>query len=219
MLVYLHNRRLVSTTVAVVGCYQVCQSAINWQCTNKLTRKDGHHVSILRPTVALHDQLMRPSNQRESIVVIERFGNVLPKRVSGTSGRYSPSTSVIRVRPEKIAHRPLVRHFLNSIERADIIQRVDTWRKATVEAEYLVLDQRRKWEVVEEIGKVLPNAGVAVFAETLVVETVDLCDLAGLMVSTQDSDALGIADLECDKQSDGLNGEVSTINIVTYGSD
>ena len=53
---------------------------------------------------------------------------------------------------------------------------------------YLTIDERRQRQVVKEIGEILPDVGVAVLAQTLVIEAVDLCDLTTLMVTTQDCD-------------------------------
>lgn len=36
------------------------------------------------------------------------------------------------------------------------------------------------------------------------------------MVSTEDGDALGIADFEGDEEGDGLDGEVASIDVVTW---
>jgi len=82
----------------------------------------------------------------------------------------------------------------------------------------LVLDERCEREVVKEIGEVLPDAGVTVFAEALIVEAVDLRDLTRLVVSTEDGDALGITDFEGDKEGDCLDGEVPTVDVITYSA-
>lgn len=74
-----------------------------------------------------------------------------------------------------------------------------------MEAEDLVFNQGGQGEVVEEVGENLPHVGVAVFAEALVVEAVNLCDLARLVVASQDGDALGVADLEGDEERHGLD--------------
>jgi len=79
----------------------------------------------------------------------------------------------------------------------------------------LVVDKGSKGEVVEEIGEILPYICVAIFAETLIVEPIDLCDLAGLVVATEDGDALRISNFEGYKESDSLNGIVTSINIIT----
>lgn len=54
MLVDLHDGSLIPASVAVVWC-----------------RKDGDHVLIVAPIVALHDQLMRAGHKSQTIVVIE----------------------------------------------------------------------------------------------------------------------------------------------------
>ena len=44
-------------------------------------------------------------------------------------------------------------------------------------------------------GEILPDVGVSVFSETLVVESVHLSDLAGLVIAAQYRDAFAVADL------------------------
>ena len=61
---------------------------------------------------------------------------------------------------------------------------------------YLIFDESGEGEVVEEVGEVSPYVCVAVLAEALVVEAVDLCDLARLVVAAEDGDALWVSDLE-----------------------
>jgi hypothetical protein len=53
----------------------------------------------MRPVVTIHNQLMSSGYQFEIIAVIELLRNVLSERVAGTSGRDSPTTSIIRVGP------------------------------------------------------------------------------------------------------------------------
>ena len=85
-----------------------------------------------------------------------------------------------------------------------------------MKTEDLVLDQCGEGEVVEEVGEKLPDVGIAVFAQTLVVEAVHLCDLTRLVVASEDGDALRVADFESDEEGDSLDGEVSTIDVVAW---
>lgn len=87
-----------------------------------------------------------------------------------------------------------------------------------MEAEDLVFDEGGEREEIEKVGEVLPHIGVAIFAQALVVEAVDLCDLAGFVVTAEDGDALRITNFEGDEQGHGLDGEVTTINVVTCDS-
>lgn len=161
MLVNLHDRRLVTATVAVVRCTE-----------------NGNNVSILTPVIALHDELMRSCNQCQAVIVVECFRDVLAERVTCTSWTDAPATSIIRVTPEEIAHGTFVRNFLDSVERADVVEGIDAGRETTVKAEDLIVDESGEGKVVEQICEVFPNIGVAIFTQTFVVEAIDLCDLS-----------------------------------------
>lgn len=107
-------------------------------------------------------------------------------------------------------------NLLNSVKSPNVIESIDTRREASVEAEDLVVDEGGEGEVVEQVGKVLPDIGVSVLAEALVVEAVDLSDLTRLVVAAEDGDALGISDLEGDEQGHCLNRIVSTVDVVAW---
>ena len=85
-----------------------------------------------------------------------------------------------------------------------------------MKAEDLVLDEGSEGEKVEQICKIFPDVGVAVLPQALIVEAIDLSDLARLVVTSQDSDALWVSNFEGDQQSNGLHGEVASINVVAY---
>lgn len=159
---------------------------------------------------------MSACNERKAVVVVERLGDILAERVSSTSGRDSPAAPVVGVGPEQVAHGTLVGHLLYPVQRANVVERVNAGGETTVQTEDLAVDEGGEGKVVKEVGEVLPDIGVAVLAQALVVEAVDLGDLAGLVVATQDGDALGIADLERNKESNSLDGEVATIDVVTW---
>ncbi|KAI3480075.1 hypothetical protein L1887_57852 [Cichorium endivia] len=100
-------------------------------------RKDGDHVAFLRPVEAVHDELVRARHEREAVVVVERLRDVLTKRVAGTARRDAPATAVVRVGPQQIAHGTLVRHFLDAVDGADVVERVvGVWRVAADAEEF-----------------------------------------------------------------------------------
>ena len=68
-----------------------------------------------------------------------------------------------------------------------------------MKAEDLVVNERGEGEVVEEVGEVFPDVCVSVLPKALIVETVDLGDLARFVVASEDCNTLGIADFESDK--------------------
>lgn len=158
---------------------------------------------------------MRTCNQRQAVVVVEGFRNILAKRVAGTTRRDSPAASVIRVGPQQVAHGALVGNLLDAVQGADVVQCVNAGRETAVKAENLVVDEGGQRQVVEEVGEVFPDVSVAVLAQTLVVEAVDLGDLTRLVVAAKNSDALGVSDLESDEKRHRLDGVVASVNVVT----
>lgn len=107
-------------------------------------------------------------------------------------------------------------YFLNSVKSTDVVESIDGGGETTVKAEDLVIDEGSEWKVVKEVGEVLPDVCISVFSETLVIEAVDLGDLSGFVVSTEDGDAARVTDFQGYEEGDGLNRVVSTIDIVAH---
>jgi hypothetical protein len=89
-----------------------------------------------------------------------------------------------------------MRDFLDTIEGADVIKGVDGWAETSVEAENLILDEGCEREVIEEVRKILPDVGVAVFPQTLIIEAIDLCNLARFVISAKNGNSLRISNFE-----------------------
>jgi hypothetical protein len=159
---------------------------------------------------------MRARNKRQAIVMVESLRDVLTERVTCATWGDTPAAPVIRVRPQEVTHGTLVGNLLNAIKSSDVIESIDTGGETTVETENLVVDEGGEGKVVEEVGEVLPDVGVAVLAETLVVKAIYLRNLTRFVVTTEDSDAGGVSDLEGDKESDGLDRVVATIDVITH---
>lgn len=159
---------------------------------------------------------MRSRDKSQAVVVVEGLRDVLTERVSRATGGDTPSTSVIGVTPQKITHWSLMRNLLYPVKRPNVVERIDGWRKTSMQAEDLVLDQGGKWEEIEEVGEVLPDVRVAIFAQALVIEAIDLGDLSRFVVATENGDALRVSDLESYEESDSFDREVTSVNIVTH---
>lgn len=65
-----------------------------------------------------------------------------------------------------------------------------------MQAEDLSINKSCQRQVVKQVCEVLPNVGIAILAEAFIIETIDLCDLPGLMVATQDCYSLTESNLE-----------------------
>jgi len=72
-------------------------------------------------------------------------------------------------------------------------------------------------QIIKDVAAVPPHVARAVLALTLVVEAVDLGDLAGLVVPPDEGDAIGISDLEEKEEEEGLNGVEAAVDKVACG--
>lgn len=123
VLINFHDGGLVTAPVAVVG-----------------GAEDGDNVSLVAPVVTLHHELVRPRHEGQAVAVVEGLRDVRAKGVPGTSWGDAPAGPVIRVRPEEVAHRTLVGNLDDSVQRANVIQRVDGGGETSMETENL------RWE-------------------------------------------------------------------------
>lgn len=73
---------------------------------------------------------------------------------------------------------------------------------------HLSINDSREGQVVKYLGAVSPHRHRAVLAEALVIEAIDLCDLPGLVVPSDQSDPVWITHLRnkrglCQRPGDG----------------
>ena len=102
------------------------------------------------------------------------------------------------------------------VDGPHLVKGLDLRREAPVDAEYLSRDQGSQRQVVECVVEVFPGSGTAVLLDDLIVETVDGCDLPGLVVSPEQDDVLGILHLIAEQQLDGLYRVVAPVDKIPY---
>jgi hypothetical protein len=82
-----------------------------------------------------------------------------------------------------------------------------------VHGEDLLIDDGGDGQAVEAVRKGLPQLDV-VSTFALIVEAVDSVDGSALVVASQDKEVLGILDLVCEKEANGLEGLLSSVDVV-----
>lgn len=107
-----------------------------------------------------------------------------------------------------------MRDLPEAVDDLDLINAMDAGRQTTVDAEDLVVDDAGEGEVVEHVGKVVPDSSIAVLAAAFGIEAVRLGDTAGLVIATDQMNAVRVAQFETDQQRDGLDTKEAAINVV-----
>ena len=85
-----------------------------------------------------------------------------------------------------------------------------------MQAENLVLNNCCEWKIIKELGEAFPDVGSAILTKAFIVEPINLSDLSGLMVASEDGYAIRVAYFESNQKSDGFNTIVSSVNIVSH---
>lgn len=67
-----------------------------------------HHLA---PIISFHHKLVSSRYQRETICVVELSSYILSKCISSTTWRYSPTTTIVWIRPQEITHWSFMRNL------------------------------------------------------------------------------------------------------------
>ena len=68
-----------------------------------------------------------------------------------------------------------------------------------MKAKNLSIHKCSQWQVIKQISKIFPDIGISIFAETFIIKSVNLGDLATLVISSQNSNSFLIADFKRNK--------------------
>jgi hypothetical protein len=124
--------------------------------------------------------------------MVELGRDLITKKPASAARRNSPGLNVLRITPNKITESALMRNLLSTSNNTYLVDGANLRTEATVNAENLAIDDRSKDEKVKDLAAGLPDRGVAVLLLTLLIETVDLCDLAGFVIPSNESDLIRI---------------------------
>ncbi len=104
-----------------------------------------------------------------------------------------PRFHIIRIRPDQITESTLMRNLLSPSHHAHLIQCPNLGTESTVYTQHLAVDDGAQRHEIEDLAAGFPHRGTAIFLETLFVETVDLGDLAGFMVTADQRNSVWIS--------------------------
>lgn len=159
---------------------------------------------------------MGTSDQVQVIDLIELSCDSVAEKVASSSWGNSPSLDVLWIGPHQVGEWSLMWNLHSSVDKSDLVEGLDLWRETSVDAEDLALNDSGNAEIIEHFSAVSPWVWVTILAHGLFVETVDGGDSTSLVVSSQESDAVGILKLEAEEELEGLDGVVATVDEVSH---
>ncbi len=71
-----------------------------------------------------------------------------------------------------------MRDFNFSINGSNLVDGLDLWTEASVNAEGFSVDDGTDWKVVKDFGTVLPWIWVSILSVDFIIKAVDGCDLS-----------------------------------------
>jgi len=119
--------------------------------------------------------------------------HLVSEQPPSTSGTHCPSLDILGVTPDKIAERAFVWNLLSPRYNANLVECPDLGAEASVHAEHLAVYYGGKRKEVEYLAAGFPDRSVAIFLLALFVESVYLCDLAGLVVAADECDLVWVS--------------------------
>ncbi len=71
-------------------------------------------------------------------------------------------------------------------------------------------------QVIKELSKGFPDVTVSVLSGALIIESVNLGDLPGFVVTSEDDNSVFVPDFEGNQESDGFDAVVSWVRKCNY---
>ena len=126
------------------------------------------------------------------------------RRLGTGRGEDERTLDVVRIRPHEVTVGTLVRDLLDSFQDLHLVDRTQGWREASMDTQDSAINHRSEIQVIEDFHAILPRVGVAILAHALLEEAIDLSDLSGLVVATQEGHVGGISRFETQQELEGL---------------
>mmetsp|Transcript_8575 Transcript_8575/g.12793 ORF Transcript_8575/g.12793 Transcript_8575/m.12793 type:complete len:221 (+) Transcript_8575:24-686(+) len=175
----------------------------------------GEEVGTVHKGVALGLHLVGPHQQLQVVPAQEGLGVVRSKSKSDASLARSLALLFLRVSPEQVRHEARLRRLSVSSQRLDVCQgHLFLRAQATVHHEDLVLDNGGQRQQVEQLGELLHHRGI-ILMHHFPLEAVDAVHVLGLVVASQQVEALRLGQPQRDQRHGSLEGERAAIHEIS----
>ena len=143
--------------------------------------------------VTFVDKLMSSSNKFQTVHMIELRRDFITEEPTCSTRRNSPGVDLFRIRPDEITESTFVGNLLSTGDHSDLINRSDFGTQATVHTQDFAINHGSENQEIENLAARLPYRGVSILLLTFFIKAIDLGDLAGFVVTTDESDPIGVS--------------------------
>ena len=136
---------------------------------------DGAQSVVIQYLISFLTELVSPQDVRHRIYV-EKFPDDLgTKCVTCSPWAKAELISIwIWIAPDQVRHRPLVGYLSEAINDLDLIQAMNAWAQASVDAEDVIIDDDTECKEIEHVSKVMPNICVSIFPVAFSIKSIRL---------------------------------------------
>jgi hypothetical protein len=131
-------------------------------------------------------------NELQAIDVIELRCNLVTEKPASAARGNSPCLNIFRITPDQIAESAFMRNLLSTSNDTDLINGTDLRAQTTMNTEDLSINDSGEDKEIKNLAARLPDRCVTVLLLALLIETIDLSDLAGFMVASNEGDLIGV---------------------------
>lgn len=125
--------------------------------------------------------------------MVEFGSHLVTKQPARSSGTYCPCIDIFGIAPYQVTECTLMRNLLSSGDNPDLINGPDFGTEPAMYAENGSVHDRSEDQEVKDLTACLPHRCVSVFCLTFLVEAVDLCDLSGFVVASDEDDSIRVS--------------------------
>ena len=135
---------------------------------------------------------------------------------SNSSIAFTPLVNIrIGVAPNKLGEETFLWNFCRPLDVFDQIKAAKAWCDTAVNAENLLLDDRRDWEPLENLQELLPQLTTSIALSALGLESVIDGREAALVIAAEHEHTVWVLDLIAEEQAADLNALVSAVHVVS----
>ena len=134
---------------------------------------------------------------------------------SNSSIAFTPLVNIrIGVAPNKLGEETFLWNFCRPLDVFDQIKAAKAWCDTAVNAENLLLDDRRDWEPLENLQELLPQLTTSIALSALGLESVIDGREAALVIAAEQEDLVGKHNFLREEVGENLDGVLAAVDVV-----